>query len=194
MKLIIISLIVFLSLQQVLMAYFLPHFNGRPVFPPHENVHRDQAAEDNAKPADRPEYQNPEPSVAPDDLDAMNTNVVSASRCPDVKNSRVIDQLPQPKDCSELAIDTIPAANTSDTSEHECGTDSSADPTDSSPKNDFLVKPLAWMVEKDDASGDAQKPEMGSDSKCQSGSASHKVHDKKSMDEDKHTVILPLAR
>ncbi|KAI7944634.1 hypothetical protein MJO28_010329 [Puccinia striiformis f. sp. tritici] len=260
MKLITLSLLLFPSLQQVF-AYFLPHFNGRPVFPPHENVHRDLSAQSNVKPADYPEYQNPESSVAPDDLDAMNTNHVPASRCPDDKNSKAIDQLPQSKNCSApglfqpllhlqpgeyetdiqfytifrnydhvdyhekliqvlitaltttlsssnftaptlttniynflLEIDRIPAANTSDASEHKCDTDTrTTNPTDSTPKNGFLVKPFAWMVEKDDASEEAQNPETSTDTKCESGSASQKVHDIKSMDEDEQTVILPLA-
>ncbi|KAH9449221.1 hypothetical protein Pst134EB_020050 [Puccinia striiformis f. sp. tritici] len=200
MKLITLSLLLFPSLQQVF-AYFLPHFNGRPVFPPHENVHRDLSAQSNVKPADYPEYQNPESSVAPDDLDAMNTNHVPASRCPDDKNSKAIDQLPQSKNCSapvdtslDHEIDRIPAANTSDASEHKCDTDTrTTNPTDSTPKNGFLVKPFAWMVEKDDASEEAQNPETSTDTKCESGSASQKVHDIKSMDEDEQTVILPLA-
>ncbi|KAI9613803.1 hypothetical protein H4Q26_009652 [Puccinia striiformis f. sp. tritici PST-130] len=148
MKLITLSLLLFPSLQQVF-AYFLPHFNGRPVFPPHENVHRDLSAQSNVKPADYPEYQNRS--------QALTTTLSSSNFTAPTLTTNIYNFL--------LEIDRIPAANTP----MLASTNHS--------QNGFLVKPFAWMVEKDDASEEAQNPETSTDTKCESGSASQKVHD-----------------
>ncbi|KAA1117721.1 DNA-dependent ATPase protein rad54 [Puccinia graminis f. sp. tritici] len=196
------SLIIFLSLQMI-SAYYLPTYNSRTVFPPHQYEVQNQTAPNDTMIDDCLPSHTLEANDGSDKSGTMNLTGVAILPCADDKNVNVSYAGLKSvggfvpglfNKTSEQEMKKSPGANISDTSEHDSINKSEkADPKEGSLETNSTMNPSSIgnttdSVEKMERSGDADKDKWYM---CTSNGTSHKVIDRICHGEDDPLIEMP---